>query len=59
MDAGKQKVLVRKSAATHKQQGKALVSVPKVAIKMATKRKNDAKDDRPTKKGTGPSVGDQ
>ena len=32
---------------------------PKAAFKVAPKRKNKAKDDHPSKKATGPFVGDQ
>lgn len=32
---------------------------PKVVLKAVNKRKSEAKDDCPPKKGTGPSVGDQ
>lgn len=46
--------MLRKSAAARlKQQGEASASTPKVA----PMRKNAAKDDHPTKKATGPSVG--
>ena len=49
--------LIRKSAVACKQQGEASGSTPKVAPKVALKRKNDAKDDHPPKKGTSQSVG--
>ena len=50
---------MRKSTAACKQQGETLTSSPKVVLKAAIKRKIDAKDDCPSKKGTGPSMGDQ
>ena len=50
---------MRKSTAAHKQQGEALASAPKVTPKVSPKRKNNAKDNRMSKKGIGPSVGDQ
>ena len=58
MDTNKQKALVRKPAAAHKQQGEAPTLAPKVSPIVAQKRKNNARDDRPSKKGMGPSVGD-
>lgn len=59
MDAGKQRAMVRKSTAVCKKQGGTLASAFKMGPKVAPKRKNNAKDDHPSKKGTGPSVGDQ
>ena len=59
MDAGRQRALVRKSTATHKQQGQALGLTPTAAVKVVLKRKNDAKDDRPPKKETSLSVGER
>lgn len=52
--------MVRKAAATRKQQGLASGSTPKGANKATLKRKTDSKDgkdDSPPKKGIGPSVG--
>lgn len=51
--------MIRKSAAARKQQGEASVLAPKVVLKAVNKRKSEAKDDCPPKKGTRPSVGDQ
>ena len=59
MDAGRQRALVRKSTAMHKQQGQALGLTPTAAVKVVLKRKNDAKDDRPPKKETSLSVGER
>ena len=58
MDAGRQRVLVRKSATTRKQQRETSMSIPKEVLKAAFKRKNDVKDNRPSKNGMGSSVGD-
>lgn len=60
MDVGRQRALVRKAAAAHKQQGQGLGSTPKGATKATLKRKNDgkdSKDDCQPKKGTSLSVG--
>ena len=59
MDIGREMALIRKSALACKQQGEASGSTPKVALKVALKRKNDAKDDHPPKKRTSQFVGDQ
>ena len=48
--------MVKKSVAACKQQREASASAPKVASKAALKRKSNAKDDRLSKKGTGPFV---
>lgn len=59
MDTGKQRTMVRKSTAPiRKQQGGTSTSASKVGPKVASKRKKNAKDDRLSKKGTGPSVRD-
>ena len=52
-------MLVRKAATTCKQQEQASGSTPNVALKATLKRKNNAKDDRSSKKGTGPLIGEQ
>lgn len=57
MDSGKQRVMVRKSAAARKQQGEASTSAPKVASKVDSKRKSNVKDDHSSKKAMGPSIG--
>lgn len=59
MDIGRQRALIRKSATARKQQGEASASAPKVVLKAINKRKSEAEDDRPPKKGTGPSTRDQ
>ena len=51
-------MLVRKSAA-RKQPGEALASAPKVGLKVAQKRKSNAKDGRLSKKVMGLSIRDQ
>ena len=50
---------MRKSAAARKQPGEALASALKVGLKVAQKRKSNAKDGRLSKKGMSPSVRDQ
>ena len=59
MDAGRQMVLVRKAATAHKQQEQASGSAPNVAPKATFKRKNNAKDDRPSNKGTSQLIGEK
>lgn len=53
--------MVRKAAAARKQQQKSgfSASASAVVTKGTLKRKNNSKDDRPNKKGIGPSVGDK
>lgn len=59
MDAGRQQVVVRKSATARlKQQREMSAPVPKVVPSKATaKRKSNAKGDRPAKKAMGSSIG--
>lgn len=57
MEAGRQRALVGKAAAAHKQHGLASGSTPKGANKATLKRKSEGKDDPPLKKGTGPFAG--
>ena len=57
MDAGRQRAMVRKSAAAHNHQGEALPLASKVGARAAPKGKNKAKDDRLSKTGTGLPLG--
>ena len=57
MDVGRQRAMVRKSAATCKHQGGALLSASKVGAKATPKGKNNSKDDRLSKTGTGLPLG--
>ena len=57
MDSGKQRAMIRKSVAACKQYREASALDPKVASKVAPKRKSNMKDDCLSKKPTGPSVG--
>lgn len=59
MDTSKQRVMVRKSVAARKQQGRALPPASKAGAKRAPKRKNDGKDDHLHKKSTGSSARDK
>ena len=59
MEVGRQRALVRQSAAACKQQGGSSALASKAVAKGTLKRKNDDKDDCPNKKGTGPSVGNK
>ena len=59
MDIGRQRVLVRKAAAAHKQQEQASGSTPNMGPKAILKRKLNTKDDYLAKKGTGPLIGEQ
>ena len=52
-------MLVRKATTASKQKEQALGSAPNVAPKATLKRKNNAKEDRPSKKGTGQPIGEQ
>lgn len=56
MDIDRQRVIIRKLLHASSK-GKASGLTSKVALKVALKRKNDAKDDRPSKKTTGQFAG--
>ena len=53
MDVGRQRAMVRKSATARKHQGGALSSASKVGAKVGSKGKNNIKDVRLSKTGTG------
>ncbi|KAK9986895.1 hypothetical protein SO802_031846 [Lithocarpus litseifolius] len=59
IDIGRQRALVRTAVATHKQQEQGSGSAPNMGPKTTLKRKPNAKDDCPSKKGTSSLIGEQ